>query len=125
MYEVTVSATISASHHLRGYSGKCENVHGHNYKVEATIRADDLDGIGLALDFGILRQRLNAVADRFDHRDLNETEEFADLNPSSENLARVIYHLLAESIADLPVAMHQIRLQETEGSFVTFREGPA
>ncbi len=125
MYEVTVTTTISASHHLRGYRGKCENVHGHNYKVEATVRADDLDGIGLALDFGVLRQRLNAVADRFDHCDLNETEEFADLNPSSENLTRVIYHLLAESIADLPVAIHQVRIRETEGAFVTFREGPA
>lgn len=121
MYEVTVTATISASHHLRGYRGKCENVHGHNYKVEATVRAGQLDQTGLALDFGVLRGHLKEVSERLDHRDLNQLEEFRDCNPSSENLARVIFEKLAESLRGLPVELRHVRVWETEGSCVTYR----
>jgi len=125
MYEVTVSETISASHHLRGYRGKCENVHGHNYRVEATARADGLDTTGLSLDFGVLRGHLREVAARFDHRDLNACDEFAGCNPSSENLARAFYELLAARLAGLPVRLHEVRVWETEGSSVAYRPGPA
>jgi 6-pyruvoyltetrahydropterin/6-carboxytetrahydropterin synthase len=121
MYEVTVTTSISASHHLRGYQGKCENVHGHNYKVEATARAERLDTMGLAVDFGILRGHLKQVAEHLDHRDLNQLAEFADCNPSSENLARVIFDQLSARLAGLPVRLIQLRVWETEGNFVTYR----
>lgn len=125
MYEVTVTTSLSASHHLRGYQGKCENVHGHNYRIQATAIGDDLDGTGLALDFGILKGHLEAVADRFDHRDLNGCEEFADLNPSSENLARVIFDGLTARLEGQPVRLASVRVWETEGNSVTYRPGSA
>jgi 6-pyruvoyltetrahydropterin/6-carboxytetrahydropterin synthase len=122
MYEVTATMVISASHHLRGYQGKCENVHGHNYKIEATVAAADLDGTGLAVDFKVLKEHMDKVAGKFDHTDLNRHEEFLTLNPSSENLARVIYSGLKKSLAELPVEVVRVSVWESEGSYVTYRE---
>jgi 6-pyruvoyltetrahydropterin/6-carboxytetrahydropterin synthase len=122
MYEVTATLTISASHHLRGYQGKCENVHGHNYKIEATVAAEKLDGTGLAVDFKVLKEHMHKVAGKFDHSDLNQHEEFSKLNPSSENLAQVIYSGLKKSLADLPVKLVRVGVWESEGSYVTYRE---
>jgi 6-pyruvoyltetrahydropterin/6-carboxytetrahydropterin synthase len=122
MYEVTATMVISASHHLRGYQGKCENVHGHNYKIEATVAAADLDGTGLAVDFKVLKEHMDKVAGKFDHTDLNRHEEFLKLNPSSENLARVIYSGLKKSLAELPVEVVRVSVWESEGSYVTYRE---
>ena len=122
MFDVTVTTTISASHHLRGYKGKCENPHGHNYRVEATVTGETQDKCGLALDFGVLRERLRDVSARFDHTDLNRHEEFAKLNPSSENLARVVYRGLKSSMQSLPVEVVRVSVWESEGSYVTYRE---
>ena len=122
MYEVTATMMISASHHLRGYQGKCENVHGHNYRIEATVAAGELDGTGLAVDFKVLKEHMDKVAGKFDHTDLNRHEEFSNLNPSSENLARVIYSGLKKSLADLPVEVVRVSVWESEGSYVTYRE---
>lgn len=122
MYEVTVTTTISASHHLRGYNGKCENAHGHNYKVEATVRTDKLDRTGLALDFSVLRERLNQVTGKFDHTDLNQAPDFKKLNPSSENLARLIYNQLKSKIKEIHVELVSVRVCETEGSCVVYYE---
>jgi len=122
MYEVTATLVISASHHLRGYEGKCENVHGHNYKIEATVAAEKLDGTGLAVDFKVLKEHMNEVAGKFDHTDLNRHEEFAKLNPSSENLARVVYRGLKSSMQSLPVEVVRVSVWESEGSYVTYRE---
>jgi len=122
MFEVTVTTVVSAAHHLRGYKGKCENNHGHNYKVEATVGSKEQDETGLTLDFGILRKLLEQVAGKFDHSCLNDHPEFKDLNPSSENLARVIYRGLAALVEDHPVKVIRISVWESEGSFVTYYE---
>ncbi len=122
MYEVTATLVISASHHLRGYQGKCENVHGHNYKIEATVAAEELDGTGLAVDFKVLKQHLREVAGKFDHTDLNRHEEFQRVNPSSENLARVVFSGLKESMRGLPVKVVRVSVWESEGSYVTYLE---
>lgn len=122
MYEVTATLVISAAHHLRGYRGKCENVHGHNYKIEATVSAGELDGTGLALDFKVLKEHLQKVAGKFDHSDLNRHEEFGQVNPSSENLARVVFTGLKESMRELAVQVVRVSVWESEGSYVTYRE---
>ncbi len=128
MYYVTVTGNISASHHLRGYQGKCENIHGHNYKVEVTIRATGLDDTGLALDFGILKAFVREVMERFDHKDLNSCEEFSQVNPSSENLARTIFSLIQEKISarlqTADISLDKVKVWETEGNFVTYRLDP-
>ena len=122
MYEITVTTVISASHHLRGYEGMCENVHGHNYRVEASVKADNLNEQGLALDFKELKKHLREIAQDYDHHDLNQLEDFLTINPSSENIARVIYRRLAQRINQTGISMHKVRVYETEGSCITYRE---
>jgi 6-pyruvoyltetrahydropterin/6-carboxytetrahydropterin synthase len=124
MFEVTVHTTISASHHLRGYQGKCERIHGHNWKIEATAGAEALDGLGMAIDFGVLREHLRAVTEPLDHSDLNGLPEFSSCNPSSENLARLVFERLAARLQGAPVRLVRVRVWETEGSVASYRVAP-
>jgi 6-pyruvoyltetrahydropterin/6-carboxytetrahydropterin synthase len=99
MYELKVTNHFAAAHNLREFHGRCENLHGHNWFVEAVVRAPELDSIGLAMDFGVIKGLLNTVLDRLDHRYLNATEDFQVKNPSSENIAKFIFDNLAPQVA--------------------------
>jgi 6-pyruvoyltetrahydropterin/6-carboxytetrahydropterin synthase len=101
MYEVTVEAGFSSGHYLRNYKGKCENPHGHNYKVRVTLAGAELDEAGLLLDFKLLKQVLRPVIDRIDHRMLNDLEPFTVLNPSAENIAKYFYDQTNEQLAGM------------------------
>lgn len=90
MFEVRVEAGFSAAHFLRDYHGKCENLHGHNYKVYAHVRGNTLDAGGMLLDFSILKKALRSVCSELDHTNLNDMEDF-DQNPSAERIAYYIY----------------------------------
>jgi 6-pyruvoyltetrahydropterin/6-carboxytetrahydropterin synthase len=92
MFEVTVEDTFAAGHYLRNYKGKCENPHGHNYKIRVTLAGSELDKAGLLLDFKDLREVLKQVIDRLDHQMINDIEPFTVINPSAENLAKYFYH---------------------------------
>ena len=91
MFEVTVERGFSSGHYLRNYKGKCENPHGHNYKVQITLCGQSLDAAGLLLDFRDLKQVMRPVIDRLDHQMINDIEPFTEINPSAENLARYFY----------------------------------
>jgi len=91
MYEVTVDDSFAAGHYLRNYRGKCENPHGHNYKVRVTLAGKELDKAGLLLDFKDLREVMKHVIDRLDHQMINDVEPFTVINPSAENLAKYFY----------------------------------
>ncbi len=91
MYEVTVEDTFAAGHYLRNYRGKCENPHGHNYKVRVTLEGQDLDKAGLLLDFKDLKDVMKHVIDRLDHQMINDIAPFTVLTPSAENLAKYFY----------------------------------
>jgi len=91
MFEVTVEDSFAAGHYLRNYKGKCENPHGHNYKVRVTLAGTELDKAGLLVDFKDLREVMRQVIDRLDHQMLNDVHPFTELNPSAENLAKYLY----------------------------------
>ena len=91
MFEVSVEDSFAAGHALRGYRGKCENPHGHNYKVRITLHGEQLDNIGLLFDFKDLKAAMNQVIDRLDHQYLNDIAPFKELNPSAENMAKYFY----------------------------------
>lgn len=93
MYEVRVVANFSAAHFLKDYQGKCEEMHGHNYKVYAHVRGETLDGSGMLVDFTVLKSCLKSVCDMLDHTNLNENQYF-DGNPSAERIAKFIYENL-------------------------------
>ena len=91
MYEVTVEDSFAAGHYLREYKGKCENPHGHNYKVRVTLAGKELDRAGLLLDFKDLKDVMKHVIDRLDHQMLNDIEPFITVNPSAENLSQYFF----------------------------------
>jgi 6-pyruvoyltetrahydropterin/6-carboxytetrahydropterin synthase len=91
MFEVTVEDSFAAGHYLRNYRGKCENPHGHNYKVRVTLAGRELDRAGLLIDFKDLREVMRHVMERLDHQMINDIEPFKELNPSAENLAKYFF----------------------------------
>lgn len=106
MYELTVKAHFDAAHALRGYPGECRELHGHTWDVEATVEGAELDSIDIVYDFKQLKADLNAVLEPFDHAYLNDVEPFDTLNPTAENLARVVYEALEATVGD------QVRVKE-------------
>ena len=98
MYELIIKGEFSAAHHLRGYKGKCEKLHGHNYGVELYIQQKNLDKLGLAVDFTILKKSLDQVLAEYDHHYLNELKDFAKLNPTAENIAYMIHRKIKKNL---------------------------
>lgn len=118
MYQVRVKRHFDAAHALRGYSGKCEALHGHRYQVVVCLEADELDEIGLAYDFTALKEALQPIIERFDHAYLNELPPFNELNPSSENIARLIYEELEESVEG--ARLSAVEVWESPDAWVTY-----
>ena len=123
MFEIEVSAAFEAAHFIRGYEGKCARLHGHNWRVEAIVRGEELDKLGMLVDFKILKTELNKILDEFDHRFLNELDTFAEENTTAENLARKIYKQLAISeIFSGSTKLHAVKVHESPNSCVTYYE---
>ena len=125
MYEVTVEADFSSGHYLRNYKGKCENPHGHNYKVRVTLMGSELDEAGLLLDFKLLKQVLRPVVERIDHQMLNDIEPFIELNPSAENLAKYLYdetNLHLKDVTNGRVRVKDCTIWETDTTTATYYE---
>ncbi|MGB9606000.1 MAG: 6-carboxytetrahydropterin synthase QueD [Bryobacteraceae bacterium] len=124
MFEISVEETFSAAHALRGYRGKCENVHGHNYKVQVTLQGERLDGAGLLVDFVEAKQWLRAAVEQLDHRLLNDVPPFDRVNPTAENMARHFYqeieHALQASGHAGRVRLARVRVWETETAAATY-----
>ncbi|HEX8000668.1 MAG TPA: 6-carboxytetrahydropterin synthase QueD [Pyrinomonadaceae bacterium] len=121
-FEVMIERNFSSAHQLRGYKGKCENLHGHNYKVEIYARGRELDNIGLLVDFGELKEAADEVVLYLDHRNINELKPFdEELNPSAENLARYILERVASRVADQRVQVYKVRCFETPTSVATYQ----
>jgi 6-pyruvoyltetrahydropterin/6-carboxytetrahydropterin synthase len=102
MFQVSVEETFSSGHALRGYKGKCENVHGHNYRVQVSLEGPELDNIGLLVDFTRLKQIVRAIIQRLDHQFINDLEPFTTVNPSAENLAKYFYDEVSGQLQGLP-----------------------
>jgi 6-pyruvoyltetrahydropterin/6-carboxytetrahydropterin synthase len=101
MYSIKVEADFSSAHNLRQYRGKCEELHGHNWKVEALVCNDNLDRTGMLMDFKYLKRHLNNVLEKLDHKYLNNLKAFKKINPTSENIARYIYDSLKSRVSNL------------------------
>ena len=120
-FEVMIERNFSSAHQLRGYRGKCENLHGHNYRIEIFARGRELDNIGLLVDFGELKAAADEVVNYLDHRNINELPPFdVELNPSAENLARYILERVAARVSDERVEVYKVRCYETPTSVATY-----
>jgi 6-pyruvoyltetrahydropterin/6-carboxytetrahydropterin synthase len=125
MFEVTVEDSFAAGHFLRNYKGKCENPHGHNYKVLVTLQGRDLDKAGLLLDFKDLKCAIKCVIERLDHQMINEIAPFTELNPSAENLARYFYeqtNVRLKQVTDGRVWVKAVTMFETDTTNATYYE---
>jgi len=121
MFEVMIERNFSSAHQLRGYRGKCENLHGHNYKVEIYARGRELNEAGLLVDFVELKDAADEVVQYLDHRNINELPPFdAELNPSAENLARFILERVAARVTDARAEVYKVRCFETPTSVATY-----
>lgn len=120
MFHVYIKTHFSAGHHLRDYPGNCERPHGHNWKVEVTVKATELDNIGMGVDFRVVKEAVKKVIDTLDHYDLNEHAGFQTVNPSSENIAVYIFNNLQKDLSSDRYGMHSVSVSETDNSGVTY-----
>ncbi len=116
MYRLTVSSQFAAAHNLINYQGKCEALHGHNWKVEATVEGRELDAAGMLVDFGLIKKRLNEALAQLDHAYLNELPAFREGSPSSERMARFVHDHLAAGLDAPGVRVVSVSAWETETS---------
>jgi 6-pyruvoyltetrahydropterin/6-carboxytetrahydropterin synthase len=125
MYEVTVEDTFAAGHYLRNYKGKCENPHGHNYKVRVTLQGAELDAAGLLLDFKDLKIVIKPMVDYLDHQMMNDIAPFDVVNPSAENLAKYFYDETNKYLAAQTkgrVRVKDVTIWETDTTTATYYE---
>lgn len=117
MYKIKVISNFSAAHFLRDYKGKCENLHGHNWKVEVVISSAQLDSLGMVMDFGKFKEIVKDILEGLDHKCLNDLDSFGEgQNPSSEIIAKYIYAKVKEKILDKGCGLEEVRVWETDNS---------
>ena len=123
MFQVSVDETFSSGHALRGYKGKCENVHGHNYKVRVTLEGPELDSTGLLYDFTHLKRVIREIVGGVDHKFLNDLAPFDVINPSAENLAKYFYDETKRQMNAMPdgARITSITIWETDTTSATYR----
>jgi len=122
VFDITTEASFSAAHRLLNYKGPCENLHGHNWLVRATVRCTDLDASGIGIDFKILKSTLKQIIDQFDHKDLNAVLIPTGQSPSSENIARFIYGQLKAALASWNGTVSRVEVFETPGNCAAYYE---
>ncbi len=123
MFEINVVDSFSSAHFLSGYMGKCENLHGHNWKVKVTVKGTKLNSVGILMDFKDLKSILNKIIQKLDHKNLNDLDYFRQLNPSSENIAKFIYQELRQKLIDFKeVQVSSVQVWEQEKSSAIYYE---
>ena len=123
MFELDITRDFSAAHSLRGYNGDCSSLHGHNWLVQVFVTSSELDEIGIAMDFKLLKKELNAILAELDHKYLNDLPAFSGRNPTSENIAMYIYQRLKPVVAAVPGAsLSRVRVCESPSSGASYYE---
>ena len=122
MYEVTIIKSFSAAHMLRAVGGKCEELHGHNFKVEVTVSAEHLNTSGILIDFRNVKKWLQEILERLDHKHLNEFPSFLGENPSSENIALYIHKEMKLIARQAEIKVARVKVWESENAAVTYIE---
>jgi len=120
VYELKIISQFAAAHQLREFNGKCERLHGHNWKVEVYVTGEALGKDGLLIDFGLIKEATKKVLERLDHQFLNELEPFIDPNPSSENIARYIFLSLEQELNNEKVRVSRVSAWESDTACATY-----
>lgn len=122
-YKLTVIVRFESAHQIKGYDGKCANLHGHNYKAEIEVTSHQLNELGLAVDSVVIKKQAKKIVAKLDHQNLNELDMFQGINPTAETIAEYLYHELAQALDDDIVKVSAVTLWETDDFFVRFEPG--
>jgi 6-pyruvoyltetrahydropterin/6-carboxytetrahydropterin synthase len=122
MYTLMVETKFAAAHQLRGYKGKCENLHGHTWKVQVFVCTNKLNDIALAMDFTDLKRIANEIVEPLDHACLNSIPPFAEINPSSENISKWVFESLKPKVAEYGVKVKAVTVWESDSASATYTE---
>jgi 6-pyruvoyltetrahydropterin/6-carboxytetrahydropterin synthase len=122
MYTLMIEMKFASAHQLRGYMGRCENLHGHSWKVQVCVSSQNLNDIGLAMDFTELKRITNEIVGPLDHTCLNSLAPFTNINPSSENISRWIFNSLKEKVAGYEVKLKSVTVWESDTASATYTE---
>lgn len=120
MFKIEVTSYFSAAHFLRGHKGKCESLHGHNWKVEVAVSSKKLNSLGMVMDFSNLKKITAEVIEKLDHKALNDLSYFRKHNPSSEEIAKYIFTQLSGKISKKGCLLEKVRVWETESSCAAY-----
>lgn len=120
MYRLTIQTHFAAAHNLIHYQGDCENLHGHNWKVEVTVAAVELNNAGLGIDFKVLKRETKEVLSRLDHKYLNDLEMFKGISPSSEHIAHYLFNTLSSTLNSDNVTVESIKVWESENACASY-----
>jgi 6-pyruvoyltetrahydropterin/6-carboxytetrahydropterin synthase len=120
MYRLMIKTSFAAAHNLINYQGDCENLHGHNWRVEVIVAAKELDKAGLGIDFKILKKRTNSLLDELDHKYLNDLTPFKKDSPSSENISRYLFERLSETLNNQNITVEKINVWESENACASY-----
>ncbi|MEI6212842.1 MAG: 6-carboxytetrahydropterin synthase QueD [Desulfuromonadales bacterium] len=122
MYMLTIKTSFAAAHNLVNYQGDCENLHGHNWKVEVTVTAKTLDKSGLGIDFKVLKREAGIVINELDHKYLNDNPAFKELSPSSENISRYLYEKISERLNNDNIKVDSVTVWESDNASARYYE---
>jgi 6-pyruvoyltetrahydropterin/6-carboxytetrahydropterin synthase len=122
MYLLTIHTKFAAAHKLINYEGPCENLHGHNWKVEVVVSARQLDKAGMGIDFKVLKRETKKTLELLDHKYLNEVPPFNNISPSSENIAQFLFKELGAVFNDDNVKVERINVWETDNACASYIE---
>ena len=122
MFEITVYSHFAGAHRLRYLQGRCEKLHGHNWKIEVSVVSNRLNREGIVLDFGILKQKVEQVLKTLDHTYLNELPYFAKIEPSSENIARYVFEQMEKEVSRYRVKLKRVTAWESDTSSAAYWE---
>ena len=122
MYRLKILTSFAAAHCLINYQGDCENLHGHNWRVEVTVRARELDDAGLGIDFKVLKSETNQLLKTLDHKYLNELSPFKGMSPSSENISRYLFGALSDKLNSTNITVELITVWESDVACASYSE---
>lgn len=120
MYRLMIKTSFAAAHNLINYQGDCENLHGHNWRVEVVVAAKELDKAGLGIDFKILKKQTNLLLDELDHKYLNDLTPFKSESPSSENISRYLFERLSKTLNNENISVERVNVWESENACASY-----
>jgi len=120
MYHLMIKTSFAAAHNLINYQGDCENLHGHNWLVEVTVGAKELDNAGLGIDFKILKRKTKGLLGELDHKYLNDLAPFKNASPSSENIGRYLFESLSESLNNDNITVERVNVWESDNACASY-----